>query len=247
MKEETIYHPNGKIHRKHFLNSKNQVEGKAIEYDKNGSLSAIYQFKEGVLVDSLVYFEKNEITAIIYLKGNDVKLIKNFENEKLVSKGIIKNGKKKGKWNFYKNEKISKTVEYIDLCGVEYLNQGWIYDDNGKLDLKESNFIEISSLKKSYKTDEPIMIKMKYNSIWNINSRSIVQYHIYVDSNFCNIDNIKLDEKLSKNHFFDLKIGFAKIGKYNLRGVIREINNFKDIKENFNSRELYFDIPIAIE
>mgnify|MGYP006168741189 CR=1 FL=1 len=93
MKRETIYHPNGKIHRNYFLNSEGKIEGKSIEYESNGFVSAIYQFKEGVLVDSLVYFEKNEITAIIYLKGNDVKLIKNFENEKLVSKGIIKNGK----------------------------------------------------------------------------------------------------------------------------------------------------------
>jgi hypothetical protein len=247
LKEEIIYYPNGKIHRKHFLNSKGEIEGKAIEYDRNGFVSAIFQFKKGELVDSLMFFKENKIESIIYLKNNDTKLVKKFENDKLVSKGIIKNNQKNGKWEFYKNGKISKIIEYIDLCGIEYLNQGWVYDDNGKLNLNESNFVEISNLKKIYRIDEPIMIKMKYNSIWNVNSTSVVQYHIKVDSNFCNLEKIKVDEKTSKNHFFDLKIGFDESGKYNVRGVIIEKNNEVDMNRKSNVRELYFDIPIMIE
>ena len=81
LKEETIYHPNGKIHRNYFLNSESKIEGKSIEYESNGFVSAIYQFREGKPVDSIILFKKNKIESVIYLKNNDTKLVKKFEKD----------------------------------------------------------------------------------------------------------------------------------------------------------------------
>ncbi len=242
LEKKVEYYPNGKVYREYFVNSKNEYEGEFTQFNEDGTYFKKGYIKNDKFIDSVIFFEENKISCIEYKKDSDTVFLKYFDNEKIHSSGYELNNIKIGKWSFYKDNKISNVIQYIDLCGTEYLNQGWFYDNNGDLDLKKSHFIEILDLKKTYKINEPIKFKMKYNSLWKNNSFSIAEFHTKVDNNFCNLKKIKKDALLSKEHVFVFSISFAEKGKKNIRGVIGEVLEKNDNKV----RELFFDIPIEI-
>lgn len=242
LEKKIEYYPNGNIQNEYFVNAKNEINGEVKYYNEDGTLNRIGQFRDNKAVDSTIFFEEGLISSIEYLKDSNIKFVKLFDNNNIHSSGFSVKNKKLGKWNFYKDNKISNVVEYIDLCGVEYLNQGWFYDNKGNLDLKRSHFIEILDLKKIYKANEPIKFKIKYNSLWQNNSFSIAEFHPKIDNDFCNLEKTKKDALLSNQHVFEFSLRFAEKGKKNIRGVIREVLEKNDEKV----RELFFDIPIEI-
>ena len=52
-----------------------------------------------------------------------------------------------------KNNKKYKVIQFIDLCGKQYNNQGWVYNDKGELVTKGSNYFKIIDKKDRYKKE----------------------------------------------------------------------------------------------
>ena len=247
--EKIEYYPNGKVYRKYKVNSKNEYDGEFIQFNEDGTYFKKGFIKNNKFVDSIIFFEKNEVSCIEFKSNTDTVFLKYFENGKLHSSGKELNEIKVGKWKFYTNNKISSEIEYINLCNKEYLNQGLFYNTQGKIIKEKSNYFQLSNKKKSYKRNENIVFHVKYNSIWGNQSLSSAIIGTELLDNYCNIKEIKLDSILSKEHLFKFNFIFSKKGNKNIRGYIREFGFIEEVKDDFvfQERKVYFDIPVVIE
>ena len=234
---------NGNLMKLYYLNSKGNLNGTYKKFDENGKISVIHNYENGKLIDSSVFFKNGIIDEIIYRKNSDTTFVKIFSNGKIYASGNSYNKNKLGKWNFYKENKPSKTIEFINLCGKQYTNQGWDY-----LNKEKSNFYEIKGLKSMYKRNENIFAQIDYHSLWKDESFSIFKFSPYAKNDFCNIDLNKLDIIKSENHKFILKVNFSKSGKKILRGYINEFKFVKEYNKKFTlERRMYIEIPIDIK
>ena len=63
------------------------------------------------------------------------------------------------KFNFYKkNGKLEKTLEYIDICGNKYLNQGWYFNDHEDTLSNKGNYFKIYVEKKILRPDRKSVV-----------------------------------------------------------------------------------------
>jgi len=238
------YYPNGKVFREYFVNENGKLERKATQYNEDGSIFKTVYFHDDKLIDSTLYYKNNEIFCIEYHDNSDLIYTKFIKNGHVKSLGYEKGGKKIGKWKYYKNDKLEKVVEFINLCGVEYANQGWVYKNEDKAGALKSNNYKIENLRKSYSVNENVFFDLEYTPLFGDFSLSSATTGSEIDKDFCNINKVALDSILSKNHKFKFKFIFLTKGNKNIRGFIREFTNRS---ENNQQRKVYFDIPILIE
>ena len=66
------------------------------------------------------------------------------------------------KFNFYENGKLKKTLEYINVCGKEYLNQGWHFNQSGDTIEKKSHYCKIKIERNFLKQLEKTKVTMNY-------------------------------------------------------------------------------------
>ena len=108
-------------------------------------------------------------------------------------------------YNFYRNDgSLEKSLEYINLCGKEYLNQGYYFDKNKDTIFHKSNFYKISVEKRILKTNETSKITIKYKPLLKNSVYGILLSNENVNLDFCNLENSKLDTIF----FVDNKIEF---------------------------------------
>ena len=247
-RENIEYYSNGKIREKYFINN-GKIDGNYEEYFENGKIKLKHIFKNGVKSDSSIYFFKNKkIQKILYYLKNDTLIEKEFSNKgKIISIGKTYKNKMIGKWKFYKtNGNLDKIIEYINLCGVQYVNQGWYYDLNGKIVKKGSNYFSLEIKKNKFRINEIIDIKFHYNPLLSEESISVACISPKIKENFCNLNNERLDTIFSNKHNFEFKLSFSEIGIKNIRGFIRE-EYFYSNKGKFGERTIYINIPLLIE
>ncbi len=225
------------------------------EFYKNGNLKAIYNYKKGIEVDSAIFYNANEsISKIDKILPNDTIYSKEFKDGLLESEGKYINKKNAiGKWKFYKkNGKIDKIIEYINLCGKSYANQGWYFDEQGDTIKKDGNYYEIKFFPKKIKKNQKILFEITYKPIIYINSEVLFCFDTEnkATRDFCNIHQLKLIEAYKSSDILKINITFESSGKKNVRGYIKEFFNKRPTKQDsatYGERFVYFDMPIKVD
>jgi hypothetical protein len=230
-------------------------ENEIIEYDKDGKIiSKSYINNESGQTDSIIYYKSNMITKSFFDKKNRKSFyFKSYGYDgKMIAEGNTFNMIKIGKWKFYDSDnKIKKIVEYKNICGKEYPNQLWNYDDL-KLNINKSTYFNYrlkNSKFESNKTNELIIEYVPYFKKW---SQSVLFSSIDFNNTFCNIDKIKSEVVFpsnDKNIIFKVNLKFSSKGKNHFRGYISEktYKTSSNMKiENYSEKITYIDIPIIL-
>ncbi len=162
-----------------------------------------------------------------------------------------KEEKEKGvlKYNFYRqNGDLDKTLEYINLCGKNYLNQGWYFKNNTDTIFERSHYYKIFVEKKTLKTMETTKITMFYKPLLQ-NTVSGILINKNIDVDYCNLNMVKLDTIYFVDNRLEFYQGFKNKGKTNIGGYILEMSKKSIKKENknqFNERRVYFNISFEV-
>jgi len=242
IKEYDVEH---RLTKEYSLNNENKFDGVYKEFYENGNPKVVKHFKNGILIDStLIYNQDNTISQIQFPLKKDSLLYKNYLNNHLESEGIFYKQIKYGKWKYFKNNgDLDKVVEYVNVCGKQYTNQGW-YFKNGKDTIKEfGNYYNIK-LPKTIKQNQPFKFTIYHKPIIAANPDLIFCIGTKVDKNFCNLEQTKIDTAYGVNNTIPVEIVFSKKGRKNLRGFIKEYYTTKDSSA---SRLIYVDIPVNVE
>lgn len=257
---KTEYDANGnKIREYELIN--NKISGICKEFYKTGNLKAIHNYKNGFKTDSSTYYNtKEEIVLIDRYLQNNIIYQKEFNNNTLISEGKFsyKSTEKPlnnqiGKWKYYKeNGKLEKIIEYINLCGKQYTNQGWYFDKKGDTLKEYGNYFEIKILPKSIKKNEVVCLQMAYKPIIYLNSEVMLCFDTEnnVSKDFCNIHKVKLAKFYKTSDILKIYVRFESSGQKNIRGYIKEYFNKESTEQDSitsGERYLYFDIPIKVD
>lgn len=238
-----------------LLSCNNLKENTEKEFYDNGDLKAIHIIKNNIKSDSSIYYyPNNNIAKIIYYLEKDTIYEKDFsEKSKLLSEGKNVKNIMIGKWKFYKeNGKLDKIVEYINLCGNQYTNQGWYFDKKGDTLREYGNYFEIKWSPKIIKKNQVVCLQMTYKPIIYLNSEVELCFDTEnnVSKDFCNIHKVKLAKFYKTSDVLKTYIKFERSGKKNIRGYIREFFNKESTEQDSitsGERYLYFDIPFEIK
>ncbi|MET0946671.1 MAG: hypothetical protein ABWY22_14785, partial [Flavobacterium sp.] len=213
----------------------------------------IHIIENGVKSDSSIYYYPNKnIAKILYYLKKDTVFEKDFsEDSRLLSEGKNLKEKMLGKWKFYKeNGNLDKIIEYIDLCGEQYMNQGWYFKDNGDTLYKNSNFVSIKISEGNFKINQKHEFKFIYKRLLGSTSEFWLSISPDVDNKFCNINKINMSNQYSKANQIIAKIGFETPGKKTLRGFISEFKDSIISGEKVSKiaeRRVYFEIPVMVK
>ncbi len=234
-----------RLTKEYSLNDKKKFDEIYKEFYENGNLKIVKHFKDGILIDSIIlYNSDNTINQVQFPLKKDSLLYKNYLKNTLESEGIFYKEMKLGKWKYFKkNGNLDKVVEYVNVCGKQYTNQGW-YFENGKDTIKEFGNYYSVKIPKHVKQNKLLKLTIYYNPIIAANPDLIFCIGTDVDKNFCNLEQTKLDTAYGVNNTIPLEIIFNKKGKKNLRGFIKE---YYTVKDSSASRLIYVDIPINVE
>jgi hypothetical protein len=235
------------IKKKYYINSKGEKDGFYHEYFKNGRVKIISNYIKNKIIDSTIYFQYDgKLDKIINHKKNG-DFVKEFNNNIKTAEGFMEKGLKKGKWNFFNDKLIkTKTLEYINLCGTQYLNQGWHYDSKGDTIKIKSNFLKIK-INQKISPNDTINIFFEYFPILSNKPTIVACQSVDLDDDFCNINKISLDTLITTSTKFKRKILFKDKGIYNLRGFIEEHNNLSiNNSDEYKLRHVYYNLLIKV-
>ncbi len=257
---KTEYDENGNKIREYELVN-NKLSGVYKEFYEDGKLKAIHIYKNGLKTDSSTYYNtKEEIVLIDKYLQNNIIYQKEFNNNILLSEGEFSytsssqlNKNQIGKWKYYKkNGKLEKIIEYINLCGKQYTNQGWYFDEKGDTLKEYGNYFKIKFLPKNIKKYDIVCLQMTYKPIIYLNSEVMLCFDTAnnVSKDFCNIHRVKLAEFHKTSDVLKTYVRFESSGQKNIRGYIKEYFNKESTRQDSitsGERYLYFDIPIKVE
>lgn len=259
---------------KEFSVINNKFEGEYKEYYPNQKLKKVSLYKNGVLIDSIVEYynnTKNSIRSVEYILKNDsIKKVSYSVDEKKTEEGFCCKNKKVGIWiSFHKNGFISKRIEYLNIAGKEYANQGWYYDDKGNILSDIGNYMKLETPTDTVAIGEPVKFLATL-------SKPLFSYDSEVSiciarkttndfkKDFSNINEILLDtfpslKNLKKEKAYDqynlqvlFGLRFSNKGEYNLRGFLIETNpNYENSgvnnqKYDMLERKIYFEKKIYV-
>lgn len=159
-------------------------------------------------------------------------------DDSLTADGYMKDSLKTGYWKYYDSEKHLVAIsEYLIIDNKTYLNQEIVFDKKGDTLFDKSNFF---TRKKIRLNRDSLYIEIKYEGIIdaiynNSESYSMLLYHSDINDDFSNINKLKLDTLIFKNHKLNMPISKNR----KLRGVIKE---FIFLEEGgMQIRDVYFD------
>lgn len=232
-----------------------QSDEMTTEYDKNGKIiSKIYGNPEESL-DSIIYFKNGVIDSkMIAISSNTLSFYVKYYDDygNLKSEGFTFDKIKIGKWKFYDSKtKNVKIVEFKNICGVEYPNQEWNYNNKGKLNLDIRSYYTYKFKNSEFKNGGTNFLTVKYIPLVKKGSVCTINFSNEIDSKFCNIDKIKkISFRSSESKTFSIPMMLVSKGKKNFRGYIEEIsyekiNNSKLLQEKL--RRVYIDIPFEVK
>lgn len=229
------------------ISCKGDIDEK-IEYDKNGNVVSKMYVSKNKKLDSIIYYKKKEIFKTYFNKSDlDSAYCKvfNYDN-KLISEGNTLKLIKYGNWKFYDSKgKIRKIVEFKNICGKEYPNQEWNYDENENLINQRSNYYIYKFKNVKFKAKESNELIIKY-----IPFIKKANYFLYFspefDNQFCNIEKVKKNG-LGTNKdsiIFKINVGFENPGKEYFNGYIVEEESADE--KHKSEKWTYISIPIII-
>ena len=175
------------------------------------------------------------------------------ENEHEIENITKPEEKKEGitKYNYFnKDGKLNKTLEYINLCGKQYLNQGWYFNANSDTLYDKSNYYKIEVEKKNLKPYETSKIKITYKPYLKGSVSGILLSRKNIKPDYCDLNY----EKLDTIYFVDNKLvfqqGFKSKGNKIVGGYILEMKKEKKMvnkKNVYKERKVYFKIHFEVK
>ena len=218
------------------------------EYYENGKLKAIYILKDGVLIDSSIFYnkEKSFIEKINYYLPNDSIRTKFLnENGKVESTGLFFKNQKYGKWKYFSKEGyLQKVFEYKNIEGKQYTNQGWQFNSNGDTIMGLGNYYKLKPLPKSIKLSEKLIMDFEYKPLLSENSTTTIYMSSEINNDFSNLNSITLDTVSLPSEGAIIEMSFKSKGEKKLRGFIKEsiVGG-----ETTKSKYTYFDFKVIVE
>jgi len=160
------------------------------------------------------------------------------------SKSDIQNNIKKR--NFYRDGKLKKTLEYVNVCEKEYLNQGWYFNENRDTIEKKTHFCKIKIHKKSLKPEELSKVSMTYKPLLK-NSVSAVLLSKENDLSYCDLENKKFDTLYFVDNKLQYLQSFKSAGNKKLTGYVLEIT--KELRKDgtYDERKIYFTLNFKVQ
>jgi len=146
------------------------------------------------------------------------------------------------------NGELEKTLEYINLCGKEYLNQGWYFDKKGDTLLEKSHFFKVEVEKKVLDQREQIIIKISYKPLSrNTISGFLLSKENLLKDDYCNLDEHAVDTLYFVNNKLQFSTGFKDKGQKNLGGYILEVTKKLTPEGSYSERKVYLSIPFEVK
>src|SRR5690554_2810065 len=247
-KEKVVeYYPDNSIHKKYTL-KKGIMEGNYVEYFNDNKIKYECIFKNGVKVDFSLLYNQNPyfLNQIDFYKKQDtVYSVSLYDNGIRENEGELFEGRQIGKWTFYKKTgEIDKIIEYVNLNGKQYTNQGWYFNKDGDTIKEFGNYYNYKLSSNEIFAGEVFELEIEYKPLLVVNGDLIAVFHPKVESDYSNIDSISLDTIVFQQNKGFSKVSFKDSGKKNLRGYIQEIFRKND---SVAQRKLYIDIPIIVK
>ena len=252
-KVTTEYYSTGEILKEYQVVNGNK-NGFHKEYYRNGNLKAIHYYKNGIKIDSSIYFdESNKIVKKVDLyisKDTTVRKIF-FMNGNIESKGKIYKTNKIGKWVYNREDgSIEKEFEFMSINGEQYTNQGRYFNIEGKLLHELGNFYDLNLTSTNIKLKDTVFLSLKYKPLLALNSKSYLCISSKIDSDFGNLNDVKLDTIHFENNIIsNYRLLFGTSGIKNIRGFI---NEYYEKKTNLNDsivrgdRKLFLEFKINV-
>ena len=219
------------------------------EYYENGKLKAVYILKDGVLIDSSLFYnkEKSFIEKINYYLPNDSIRTKFLnENGKIESTGIFFNNQKYGKWNYFTVKgKLDKVFEYKNIEGKQYTNQSWHFNSNGDTIKNLGSYFILKPIPKTILIKQRLIIDLELKPLLTPNPEAFICISSEINDDFSNLSSISLDTVSLPSEGAIVEMSFKNKGGKNVRGFITEYVNNKN--NTTSSKNTYFDIPILVK
>lgn len=245
IREIEEYDNENRLIKSYSLNSQMNFDGTYKTFYENGNLEIVKHYKDGVLMDSVILYNPDRsINQVQFPLDSDSMLYKNYQHNVLASEGKFYKDMKIGKWKYFKADgNLDKVIEYVDVCGSQYTNQGW-YFKNGKDTLKNLGNYYNFKIPARVVQNEPFKFTIYHKPIIAANPNVLLCIGNGVDKSYCNIEQTKIDTIYGVNNTISLEIIFSTKGDKNLRGFIEE---YYALKDSSASRLIYIDIPIHVE
>ena len=177
------------------------------------------------------------LIALFSCKNEEEKIV-DVSSETEKQNGILKR-------EFYEKEKLKKTLEYVNLCGKDYLNQGWYFKENGDTIENKSHFCKIKIEKNVLKQLEKTKVTMIYKPLLK-NTISGILLCRENNIDYCELDNKKCDTAYFVNNRLDLSLGFKNKGKVKVTGYVLEVSG-KLKNGKYDERKLYFTLNFNVK
>ncbi len=197
--------------------------------------------------DSIIFRKDVAVNWVKKIYAHDSLYMWNYENDLLISEGLIHNEEAMGKWKFYKDGALESIKEFIKVDGKQYMNQVWHFSKTGDTLKNKGNFYKIT-----------------YNNNPKLNER--INFRFYLEKPF--VTDVYTNMLVVFNAtFFNKKTGekekvsdkilgienealyfvsFKDPGYFMLDGYILEQSRADENSEDFLERRLYFDKRIEI-
>ncbi|RBA29892.1 hypothetical protein [Flavobacterium tibetense] len=214
---------------------------------KSGKIEQmIFYTNDDKLADSLyIYKDKNLVSKKFLIDTFTYRYVNYYKNGNIESEGLKYKDRFIGEWKFFNsNRSLEKILEYKIICDSSYLNQGKIFDNQGKISIEKSNFYNVKYIN-SAKINEKIKFDFKYNKLYK-NSYADLYISPDIDQSFCDLNNKKYLISNFKDDSISAKIGYSTYGKKQLRGFIKEYK-LNETDSITLIRIMYIDIPVEIK
>ena len=151
------------------------------------------------------------------------------------------------KYSFYRDDgSLDKTLEFINLCGKKYLNQGIYFTKNKDTIFSKSNYYKLIIEKNEIKLNELTKITITYKPLLKNSVSGLLLSKENIDLNFCNLNKSKFDTIFFVDNKIEFYQKFKKRGKKNIGGYILEMD--KELKnKTYNERRVYLSISLEVK
>jgi len=197
--------------------------------------------------DSIIFREDKGVNWVKKIYAQDSLYMWNYENDLLISEGLIHNEEAMGKWKFYKGGALESIKEFIQVNGKQYMNQVWHFSKTGDTLKNKGNYYKITYTDHP-KLDESITIRFYLEKplVTDKRTEMIVFYNAtFVNKRTGENENVS-DKILGIDNEVLYIVSFKDPGSFLLDGYILEISRVDEDTDDIMERRLYFDKRIEI-
>lgn len=140
---------------------------------------------------------------------------------------------------------MKKTFEYVNVCGKDYLNESWHFNENGDTIKKKSHFCKIKIEKSVLKPLKESKVTIMYKPLLK-NSISGILLCRENNINYCDIENKKLDTLYFVDNKLEYFQTFRNKGVKKVTGYVLEIKRELTADKKYDERKVYFTLNFTV-